>query len=170
MIPIEYQIKMKTIPGFPKYKVTKDGRIWSLHRNRFLKNMSTHNTGYTYVDLYQNNKHHHRHIHRLVLETYVGPCPAGMEGCHYDGDRTNNTLSNLRWDTQRNNRLDAVRLGVGVGETHGRSKLTWGQVTQIRNMLKNGDRQIDIANTFDVCRQTISYIKLNKIWKCKESA
>lgn len=28
---------MKQIPGFPKYKITKDGRIWSIKNKKFLK-------------------------------------------------------------------------------------------------------------------------------------
>jgi hypothetical protein len=41
-------------------------------------------------------------VHRLVLEAFVGPCPAGMEAKHRDGDYTNNTLSNLLWSPVAN--------------------------------------------------------------------
>lgn len=50
-------------------------------------------------------------VHRLVLMAFVGPPPEGMEGCHFDDVPTNNTLSNLRWDTKGNNQLDRVRNG-----------------------------------------------------------
>lgn len=50
-----------------------------------------------------------RMVHRLVLEAFVGPCPPGMECCHFDGDSTNNHLSNLRWDTHSSNQFDRVR-------------------------------------------------------------
>lgn len=53
-----------------------------------------------------------RLVHRLVLEAFVGPCPEGMEGCHGDGDPTNNSLGNLRWDTATSNQLDKVRHGT----------------------------------------------------------
>ena len=42
-----------------------------------------------------------RLVHRLVLETFVGAAPAGMEGCHNDGNRFNKRLENLRWDTPK---------------------------------------------------------------------
>lgn len=46
-------------------------------------------------------------IHRVVLEAFVGPCPAGMESCHFpDRDRSNNRLDNLRWDTHLANMND----------------------------------------------------------------
>lgn len=50
-------------------------------------------------------------IHRLVLTAFVGPCPDGMGGCHWDGDGTNNRLANLRWDTRSENQRDKVRHG-----------------------------------------------------------
>lgn len=50
-------------------------------------------------------------IHRLVLEAFVGPCPTGMEGCHNNGDPTDNRLANLRWDTHAENQRDILRHG-----------------------------------------------------------
>lgn len=50
-------------------------------------------------------------VHRAVLLAFVGSCPEGMEGCHNDGDMYNNVLSNLRWDTPKNNRADVIRHG-----------------------------------------------------------
>ena len=50
-------------------------------------------------------------VHRLVLTAFRGPCPPGLQGCHYDDDPYNNRLENLRWDTQSANELDKVRNG-----------------------------------------------------------
>lgn len=50
-------------------------------------------------------------VHRLVLEAFVGPCPDGMECCHYDDDPSNNRIENLRWDTHSANQRDLVRNG-----------------------------------------------------------
>lgn len=50
-------------------------------------------------------------ISRLVLTAFVGPPPDGMEGCHNDGDVSNNHHTNLRWDTHKENCLDIVRHG-----------------------------------------------------------
>lgn len=60
-------------------------------------------------------------VHRIVLEAFVGPCPAGLEGCHNDGDPTNNCLVNLRWDTHQNNNLDKRRDGTHRGRPVRRS-------------------------------------------------
>lgn len=50
-----------------------------------------------------------RYVHRAVLEAFVGPCPPGMECCHWDDDPANNRLENLRWDTPSGNARDRVR-------------------------------------------------------------
>lgn len=58
-------------------------------------------------------------VHRLVLETFVGPCPDGMECDHVNRNRSDNRLKNLRWiphnENQRNtanNSRCRSRLGV----------------------------------------------------------
>lgn len=53
-----------------------------------------------------------RYVHRLVLETFIGPCPDGHEGCHNNGNKYDNRLCNLRWDTHKNNIKDAVKAGA----------------------------------------------------------
>lgn len=53
-----------------------------------------------------------RTVHKVVLEEWVGPCPEGFEGCHGDGNPSNNVLSNLRWDTPRNNEHDKIKHGT----------------------------------------------------------
>jgi hypothetical protein len=53
-----------------------------------------------------------KYIHRLVLEAWVGPCPDGHEGCHEDGDATNNAVCNLRWGSHASNVQDSIRHGM----------------------------------------------------------
>lgn len=55
-------------------------------------------------------------VHVAVLEAFVGPRPEGMDACHWDGDRTNANLTNLRWGTRSENIADMIR--------HGRSPRT----------------------------------------------
>jgi len=52
-----------------------------------------------------------RFVHQIVLETFGGPCPQGLECCHNDGNPAHNCLSNLRWDTRSANRFDMVQHG-----------------------------------------------------------
>ena len=64
-----------------------------------------------YVILSGGDRRKVRRVHHLVLEAFVGPCPVGLEGCHWDDDKDTNHLNNLRWDTHGANMNDAVRNG-----------------------------------------------------------
>lgn len=72
------------------------------------------------VALYRDRVRTDVQIHRLVLEAFVGPRPEGLEGCHWNGDPTDNRLVNLRWDTRKANSADSVRHGTHsmVSRTH----------------------------------------------------
>ena len=51
-------------------------------------------------------------ISRLVLIAFRGPPPNGMEGCHGPLGLTDNSVTNLRWDTHSENGLDTTRHGT----------------------------------------------------------
>lgn len=73
-----------------------------------------------------------RRVSVLILETFVGPCPEGMECCHRDDDRSNNKLTNLRWGTRGDNIRDCYRNGRGdkSGEKNGCAVMTEGNVIE----------------------------------------
>ena len=108
--------------------------------------------GYLIVGLGGQN----HYIQSLVLTAFVGPRPEGMEACHNDGCRTNNALSNLRWDTRPGNHGDRWEHG-----TMNVAKLTVDQVREIR---ASKSRQVDLAAKYGVHKQTISNIKRRVSW------
>lgn len=58
-------------------------------------------------------------IHCLVLEAFIGPRPDGHQASHLDGDRTNNRLDNMRWETRsQNNRRKYQHGTMPVGDRH----------------------------------------------------
>ena len=67
--------------------------------------------GYQRVVLQLDGQTQNVAVHRLVLSTFVGPCPPGMEACHANDVRDDNRLSNLRWDTKAANCADRTRNG-----------------------------------------------------------
>lgn len=115
----------RDVSGWEGYfKVSDQGDIQSLNRvvirsdgikrtvkGRTLKPVKDR-AGHLYVDLYRGNKKHRHYIHRTVLEAFVGPAPEGMECCHWDGNKGNNALDNLRWDHRSGNVTDMVRAGT----------------------------------------------------------
>ena len=63
-------------------------------------------------------------VHRLVMLAFAGPCPAGKEVRHLDGDAGNNNLENLEYGTRKENNEDMVY--------HGKRRLSVGDVRFIR--------------------------------------
>jgi len=111
--------------GHPGYEVSNHGRVRSLdrvltlrgrdgediyrrHRGRVLAPCANA-SGHMVVTLGRGNS---VYVHQLVLTAFVGPAPAGEEGCHDDGDASNNRLTNLRWGTRASNVADSVRHGT----------------------------------------------------------
>lgn len=115
----------KDVPGYEgRYQVSDHGNVRSVdwictrsngrtytNRSKVLT-QSTSSSGHKVATLIVKNKQHRAMVHRLVLEAFVGPCPPGMETCHADDNPSNNHLSNLRWDSRRENMLDRVRNGI----------------------------------------------------------
>jgi hypothetical protein len=98
------------------------GKVGTLKQNRS-------KLGYLSVALYKNGKIKRLSTHRLVLEAFMGQCPNGMECAHNDGNKQNNKLKNLRWDTPSNNHGDKLKHGTWQGgENNGSAKLTWSAV------------------------------------------
>lgn len=162
-------VEIQTIPSFPAYCVTKDGRIWSKKNQQFLKPDSI--KGYFCVSLYKDLKQYCKQISRLVLETFIGPCPDGMECCHNNGVRTDNRLKNLRWDTAKSNHQDAIKHEThtslhNAGEKAGQAKLTETDVRMIIYMYRTKlFSQRAIAKIYNVCQATIGFIITKRNWK-----
>ena len=125
--------------------------------------------GYLRINLRKNGKSTQFTIHRLVCSTFHGPPPdISEQTCHLDGDRLNNTASNLRWGTFVDNKNDIRRHNsVLKGKDHprGQAKLNEAEVGKIRGMLQAGARNADLAEYFKVSENTISHIKYNRTWR-----
>lgn len=120
------------VEGFEGYyEVSDAGRVRSLTRNvegvdgrvtriqgKILK-PSRMQTGHMWLALYRDGLPSYRAVYHLVLRAFVGPAPVGAEGCHRNGDPSNNSVANLRWGTRSTNVLDSVEHG-----THGMSRRT----------------------------------------------
>lgn len=92
------------VPGYDdRYLVSTDGLVARLLKPR-MKGLHGRISA-----IGRDGRRHDAYIHRWVLETFVGPCPVGMEACHRNDDAMDNRLDNLRWDTRQKNRIDAQR-------------------------------------------------------------
>jgi len=100
------------IPGYPDYFITKTGWVWAKRkRKRWLKQSII--SGYRICSLYNRDGEMAKHyIHRLLLETFVCPCPRGMECNHKNGNRLDVDLGNLEWVTPAENVQNQILRGT----------------------------------------------------------
>lgn len=149
------------------YAVSNLGRVRSFHgKGRILKlQPSTHRPPRMQVELYSDNTGTWKLVHRLVLEAFEGPSPFGMEGCHKDGDPSNNKLTNLMWGTHRANIADKVVHGtMAAAERHGMSKITRGCVDRMLDMRRTGCKVDAIARWFGLGRPQTGEILRGNAW------
>ena len=107
-------------PGFDLYEVSDQGRVRNVRTGRVLRAHPERKGSSMLVSLCRDGKQKTFTVHGLVLRTFVGPPPPGMECCHADGDVTNNRMSNLRWDTHAANEDDKRKHGTNhnASKTH----------------------------------------------------
>ncbi len=159
------------------YEVSELGRVRSLDRvvrSRYRSNWkmtgriirpSRDGGGYLGVNLSANGRKCRGVIHRLVLAAFVGPIPDGHEVDHWDFDRANNRLSNLRYATSEKNRRRIDDNGRRPkGENHNSSFLTAVQVREIRLRCANGERQRSVAQSFGISQGHVGLIVSRRRW------
>lgn len=169
----------RDVPNYEGYyQVSSLGRVrgldreinkWNgkkIHKGKLLT-PAVHSDKRFKICLYKFNVGEPIFVHRLVLITFVSFPPERTEGCHNDGDFTNNKVENLRWDTHYNNELDKIKHGTrlkGSGiTTH---KLTEEDVSEIKRLYVTGKYlQKDLAEMFDVTPTTIHGILHGRLWE-----
>lgn len=99
--------------GSADYRVTRDGWVFS-YRTRHPKMLggSPMKYGHTTVKLYTDDGTRIRYVHDIVLETFVGPRPEGMEARHLNGKADDNRVENLAWSTHQVNMQDTLIHGT----------------------------------------------------------
>lgn len=115
-------IEWRPIPGFLGYEASNAGEVRGVDRyvrrgsgqsfvpGRTLRQFF--NKGRVDVFIQVAGKQRRLGVGRAVLLAFIGPCPDDMECCHNDGDPTNNSAANLRWDTHSENVIDCLRHGT----------------------------------------------------------
>jgi len=165
---MEYQ--RKPVVEFPGYEVDTDGNVYSYSKLKKGGKMNGRKDprGYIRISLSKGGKVKIKGEHRIVLETFLGSCPEGMEACHNNGISTDNRLENLRWDTHKNNHADKKRHGTWQGgEKHGMVKLNEKQVRVIKHILTIPGRitHKQIGAIYNVNSSLIGAIATGRLWK-----
>lgn len=73
--------------------------------------------GYLKVNLYKSSKYSSKRVHRLVATAFIPNLDNKTQVNHIDGNKQNNTVSNLEWCTNSENMQHAWRTGLRNEET-----------------------------------------------------
>lgn len=164
------------------YEVDDKGNVYSLPRIKqtptttYLskeKTLKPYDNGYGYmlVDMRKNGKRYTRLVHRLVAEVFI-PNPNNLPQInHKDGNKANNSVSNLEWCTCSDNQFHAFKHSLKPqGVNHPNSKLTLDDVDYIRSHYHKGKRGSGVyalAKQFSVSPSTIRQIVTGKTYKVR---
>lgn len=91
----------KRIEGFDSYQISTEGEI--KNKNGELLKPFIVGKGYLQVHLFQSGVRTKLYIHRLVAEAFVENAFGCKEVNHKDGNKKNNSASNLEWVTRAKN-------------------------------------------------------------------
>ena len=165
------------VPGYEGlYEISSVGRVRRSSKSRMapaghvLRQRKTWD-GYLKVSLSKHWRYWHTKAHRLVALAFLGPPPfPGAHVAHFDGDRTNNRLSNLRWATPAQNEADKRRhgsaRGAPNGERHPGARLTASMVAAMRREAIAGQSVAAVAGRFGVPKLTAYDAIVGKTWCC----
>jgi len=92
----------KPIPNFPLYSAIYDGRIYSHGTNQFLK--PDLSDGRRIFKLSRDGRRYGKYAARWIAMAFLGePIDEQLQADHIDGDKTNDSASNLQWLSQSDN-------------------------------------------------------------------
>lgn len=171
---LEQREEWRAVPGHSGYEVSSLGRVRSYRahggKRRLavprLRTIRVGVNGYVQVGLQvASGQQKQFSVHSLVAAAFLGPRPEGHHVAHFDGDRANNHVSNLRYATPHENAQDKERHGTVLrGEDGANTKLTAQQVEEIRLRYLNGELQAPLALAFGISQSQVSNIVRHASW------
>ena len=164
--------RWKDIPGTQgRYQASTLGRIRSTGVRGKVRVPYKTRPGYCLVNLCPRRKQTKSFlVHRLVLATFRGPPPKGLQCDHKNGIRHDNRLSNLRWVTpSTNSRLRGIRHGGAPwrrGEKWKYCKINTLQVRIARRCHELGLKSATLlASSWGITRSGLSGAIHGRTWR-----
>jgi hypothetical protein len=150
----------------------RTGRTVELAQSELVDRRRSSETHYRRAKMWHINRHTPTAIHRVVALTFV-PNPLGLKTVnHKDGNKGNNTASNLEWCTNAENLQHAEATGLAshvFGEEHGMHVLIEDEVREIKRLLRANapykGQLKEIGHQFGVSNHCIFDIKHGRSWR-----
>ena len=160
-------MKEQIIPDFPEYKINANGEVFS--RYKFKTNIVTNNwrpvkqvldkkIGYYLVTLVnaKTKVRKNQFIHRLLAQAFIPNPLTKPHVNHIDGNKQNNQLINLEWNTCKENAQHAVNSGL---TTFAHSEKAISQIDLVTGCVLRDFKSLQEAETITgVARQNISKV------------
>lgn len=158
-----------SIKGYPGYWVNKKGKILGKQLNIYKQGKNY--KGYPIVSMHHKDsdgeyKLKTKAVHRIVAETFIHNDNPEIKNQvnHIDGNKENNTIENLEWCTNQENKRHAVDNGLIAdtkGEKHSASILKDEQVVDIYTSDKS---RLYMAKKYNISRHNVSNIRGDNSW------
>lgn len=171
----------KEIPGYPGYIVNKEGVVKRLPYTKYGRNihgpfsfevpereLSQVKAEYFQVEVHVGGRRRTAKVHRLIALAFI-PNPYDLPQVnHKDGNKYNNSLSNLEWSSAKENVDHSYQLGLACnkGERHPRKILSLKQVEEIKTKRDRGALLKDLGEEYGVSLSTIGKITTGVNWSC----
>lgn len=152
----------KIYPNDDRYEVSDQGHVRMIGRT--VRKPSTTPSGYQVIVFsHKNSKHTGQYVHRMVMETFIGKCPDGMEVSHLNGKNTDNRLENLCYESRKDNCARKIHHETDYnGSRNPAAKLTELHVREIRASDKT---EVFLSDIYNVSRATIGRARRGDSWK-----
>lgn len=167
------ETKIVTYPNYTfslEYRIDKNGNIWTPYNGWHLISQQKIQKGYLRVGLTTKEKGRKFFmVHRLVMENFA-PIQNSLnfEVNHKDGNKENNSITNLEWCTGSFNVRHSLDTGLKTparGEAVGGNKLSENQVLQICKLLQENKLSLnEIGEIYGVSKHCIFDIKRKRSW------
>jgi hypothetical protein len=168
----------RPIPGYEGvYEIDRQGNVYTLkpsniYKAGHMRSGTPDPAGYIRIALCRDGQTKFRLMHRLLMLVW-NPIENSddLDVNHIDGDKANNSLSNLEWVTHQENIQHARKVLKKWRDQRGSktpgSKLTEEGVKEIRRLWADGKgmKQKDIASIYGVTQEAISVIVRRKLWQ-----
>ena len=169
----EKNADVRPIFDFPDYDVSEFGTVYSWKSGeRVPLKQKVDIDGYKTVGLYEDGVCKRIKVHRLVANAFLDKTDGKNCVNHIDGNKWNNSKTNLEWCTRSENSKHASENGLlvyGSKQRLGKAKqrrLTREQVSTIKELyFSDGVSQRQLGKMFDCDHSVISEIVTGKIYK-----